>query len=223
MIVKNNTDLIKILIVDDHSLIREGLRMIIENEPEIKIAGEASNGADALEIAAREQPDVVLLDIDLNGESGIDLIEKILERSKDTKILMLTGVLDGAVHQRAMQLGALGILIKTEVSRVLLKAIRSLNNGEVWLNRTMTAKVLSSHRQEREKLNGESKILETLTARERDIIRLIAEGCTNKEISNRLFIGEKTVRNYLTIIYDKLSVSSRLELAIYAANHNLDK
>lgn len=216
-------DLIKILIVDDHSIIREGLQMIVENDPAMQIIGEAANSADALEIIARERPAVVLLDIDLNGESGLDSIDKILALSENTKILILTGIGDTDIHQQAIQLGALGIVLKSEASRVLLKAIKALMNGEVWLNRAMTAKALSNHRQQKENLDGDAKIIETLMPRELELIKLIAQGCSNKDISNRLFIGEPTVRNYLTVIYHKLSVSSRLELAIYASHHGLDK
>jgi DNA-binding NarL/FixJ family response regulator len=223
MSINKKTEFIRVLMVDDHSIVREGLRMVIENDPGMEIVGEAANSVDALEIVSRERPDIVLLDIDLSGESGLDLVPEIHKLSQETKILMLTGVVDTEVHQRAVQNGALGVVLKSEASQVLLKAIRALNKGEVWLNRMMTATVLTNQRRQKGQVDENSKISESLTEREHEIIALIAQGCSNKDISGRLYIGEKTVRNYLTTIYDKVGVSGRLELAIYASRHGLDK
>jgi two-component system, NarL family, nitrate/nitrite response regulator NarL len=216
---------IRILIVDDHTIVREGLRMLIENEPEMVIVGEAGNSADALAIAVREQPDVIVLDLDLGGEDAIGSLQALIASSERSRVLILTGVNDPEKHRRAVHLGAVGVLLKDQAGKTLIKAIRKVLAGEVWLERSMTAHILTdfTRADERRRNDPEAAKIETLTEREREVIALIAEGLTTKRIAERLFISEKTVSNHLTAIYNKLGVSSRLELAIYASRHGLAK
>lgn len=212
---------IRIILVDDHSIVREGLRMVIENDDEINVVGESENISNALTLIQDEKPDVILLDLDLGTESSLDHIQKILDLSENSRILILTGVTDENQHRRAMQNGANGIVLKNHAGNTLLKAIKKIHQGEAWVDRTLTAKLLSDANHRSVQYNQEQIKIASLTNREREIIKLIAEGLVNKEIAARLFIGDKTIRNSLTVIYSKLEVSNRLELAIYASKNKL--
>ncbi len=212
---------IRVILIDDHSIVREGLRMIIENDSEIEVVGETENMTDALRLISREKPDVVLLDLDLGKESSLDTMQEIFRESENSRVLVLTGVLDENQHKRAMRKGAQGILLKNRAGGTLLKAIKKVHQGEAWLDRTLTAKLFCDNNEDKDLDDEEQAKINSLTNREREIVKLIAEGLVNKEIAARLFIGEKTVRNSLTVIYSKLEVANRLELAIYASHHGL--
>ncbi len=209
---------ITVILVDDHSIVREGLRMIIENDDQIEVVGESGDMDEAVKIIGRRKPAVVLLDLDLGSETSLDKIDQIFSASEASRVLVLTGVTDQEQHKLAMQKGAQGVLLKNNASRTLLKAIRKIHAGEAWLDRALTARLLAEANDRGGVGGGESSNLDTLTAREREIVDLISEGLTNKEIAARLFIGEKTVRNNLTVIYSKLGVSNRLELAVHASH-----
>jgi DNA-binding NarL/FixJ family response regulator len=219
-------DTIRIVLIDDHSILREGLRMIIENDPQIEILGEADNIKDALALIESRKPDVILLDLDLGSENALDFMPEIKECCEDSRILILTGTIDQDIHKQAIQLGASGILLKNQAGGTLLKAIKKVHQGEAWIDRTLTARIVAAshiNSQSKNEDDDEQRKIATLTNREREIVKLIAEGLVNKDISERLFIGDKTVRNSLSVIYSKLEVANRLELAIYAARHGLDK
>lgn len=214
-------DTIRIILIDDHSIVREGLRMIIENDSEIEVVGEAENMKDALHLISREKPDVILLDLDLGKESSLDTMQDIFLANEDSRVLVLTGVLDENQHKRAMQKGAQGILLKNRASETLLKAIKKVYQGEAWLDRTLTARLLADAAKNKKSNDEEQLKINSLTNREREIIKLITDGLVNKEIAARQFVSEKTIRNSLTVIYSKLEVANRLELAIYASQHGL--
>jgi DNA-binding NarL/FixJ family response regulator len=211
---------IRILLVDDHALVREMLRSLIEEQPEMAVVGEAQTGSEALSLAALEEPDIILLDLDLGGESGLDSLQALLALSKKPRILVLTGGRDPQMHRQAIYLGAMGFLLKDETAEVLIKAIKKVHEGEAWLDRSMTAAVLSEITRSK-KEDPEAAKINTLTEREREVIALIAEAVGTKQIADRLFISEKTVRNHLASIFSKLELSDRLELAIYASRHGL--
>jgi two-component system nitrate/nitrite response regulator NarL len=216
---------IRILVVDDHTMVREYLRVLIENEPDMAIVGEAGNSADALAIAAREQPDVIVLDLNLSGEDAIDSLRALIASSEGSRVLILTGFNDPEKHRRAVHLGAVGVLLKDQAGKTFIKAIRKVLAGEVWLERSMTADILTdfARADEHRRHDPEAAKIETLTEREREVIALVAEGLTTKRIAKRLFISEKTVSNHLTATYNKLGVSNRLELALYASRHGLTR
>lgn len=219
-------DKIRIILVDDHSIVREGLRMIFENDPQIEVAGEADNISDALSLIKNQTPDVILLDLDLGKENSLDFMPEIIRAAKNARILILTGLHDQDIHKRAIQAGASGILLKNEAGTTLLKAVKKIYEGEAWIDRSLTARIIaaaSNSSPAKDEDRRERQKIAALTNREREIVKLIAEGLVNREISERLFIGEKTVRNNLSIIYDKLELANRLELAIYAVQHGLDK
>ncbi|HET9532327.1 MAG TPA: response regulator transcription factor [Blastocatellia bacterium] len=212
---------IRIVLIDDHAIVREGIRMVIENQPDMTVVGEASNRDESLALVSREQPDIVILDLDLGNESAIGFIREMIACCEKARILILTGVQKTEVHRRAVQLGAVGVLLKDQAGKTLIKAIRKVYEGEVWLDRSITASILADLTRAKQARDSEEYKIASLTERERQIIALIAEGFATRQIAQRLFISEKTVSNHLTAIYDKLGVSSRLELAIYASKHGL--
>jgi len=216
---------IKILLVDDHVIVRAGLRMLIENNKGMAVVGEAGTRADALSIAAREQPEIILLDLDMGNESGLDFLRELLTTAARARIVMLTGVRDLEAHRRAVHLGAMGLVLKDKATEVLIKAIEKVNAGEVWLDRSLTASVLTemSQADQIRVADPEAGKIGALTSREREIVELVSEGLKNKQIAERLFISEATVRNHLTSILSKLELSDRFELALYAYRHHLAK
>jgi two-component system nitrate/nitrite response regulator NarL len=214
-------DRIRILLVDDHLVVRQGLRMLLENHADLEIAGEAATGRAAVEIAMRERPDLVLLDLDLGAEGGLDVIPQ-LAALEATRVLVLTGLRDREIHRQAIRLGASGVVLKEQAAELLVKAVRCVHAGEAWVDRSMTAALLQDMRQgPAGAADPEGARIATLTTREREIVALVAQGFGTQKIADALFISEKTVRNHLASIYDKLNVSERLELALYAAKHGL--
>jgi DNA-binding NarL/FixJ family response regulator len=214
---------IGILIVDDHEVVRLGLRHMIEKHAHMEIVGEATNQADALDIASREKPEIIILDICLGIENGNDIIPELLHVSEESRIIVLTGVQDEEELRRASRLGAMGVITKDTPANMLIKAIERVNMGELWLNRKLTAALVAELRRPGEgpNGNGEQKMISQLSNRERDIIALIGEGLKNKQIAARLYISETTVRHHITSILGKLKVSDRLELLIFAYRNNL--
>lgn len=211
---------IRILLVDDHAVVRAALRMLINSRPGMQVVGEAANGSEALALTVREHPDIILLDLDLGDSSGLDFLPELLTAAKTVHVLILTGVDDPELHRRAVRLGARGLVMKEKTAEVLFKAIEKVQEGEVWLERSMIATVLDELHGNQETDPEQAKIAK-LTPREREVIVLIGQGLRNKQIAQRLFISETTVRHHLTSIFDKLEVSERLELLIYAYRHGL--
>lgn len=220
---RKNAKLIKILLIDDHTVVRTALRMVIQSKEEFKVVGEAGNKADGLALAISEQPDIVLLDIDLGGENGLDLIPELMSAAEQTRIIILTGVRDPEVHHRAVSLGAMGVVRKEKAIEVLIGAIERVHAGEAWLDPSLMAKVLSemSGARRSRKKDPEAAKISTLTNREREVLALVSEGLKNKEIAERLFISEWTVRHHVTSIFSKLGVSDRVELILYAYRQGL--
>ena len=216
---------IRILIIEDHTIVRAALHMLLENSPGLRVVGETANRSEALSLAACEQPDVILLDLDLGDSSGLDLLPELLAVASSARVLILTGVHDPELHRQAVRLGAVGLVLKEKSTEILLRAIEKVHAGEVWLERSMIATVLNeiTHKNEGQQTRPEAAKIATLTPREREVITLIGEGLRNKQIAQRLFISETTVRHHLTSIFSKLHVSERLELVIYAYRHGLAK
>jgi two-component system, NarL family, nitrate/nitrite response regulator NarL len=216
---------VRVLIVDDHGIMRAGLRMLLESQPGIMVVGEASTSADALALATGTQPDVIVLDLDLGGENAVESIPTLLCNAPETRILVLTGVRDPEVHRQAIRHGALGLVFKEKAVETLLQAITKVRAGEVWLEPAMIARVLGdlTRPQSPPQTSAEATKIAKLTEREREVITLIGEGLRNKHIAERLYISEATVRHHLTAIFAKLGISDRFELAIYAYQHGLAK
>ena len=215
---------IRIMIVDDHAVIRTGLRMLIEQDQTMTVVAMAGNPSEALALAEQEKPDIIVLDLMLGEEDGLDFLPEVCKVSANSKVLILTGVQTPESHRTAIRRGAMGIVLKQQAADLLLKAIRKVHEGEVWIDRSMIGSVLSEVRSERrEEEKPEATKIKALTAREREVIALVSEGLKNKIIGERLFISETTVTHHLSSIYSKLGVSDRLELVVFAFANNLAK
>jgi len=215
---------IRIMIVDDHAVIRTGLRMLIEQDQTMTVVAMAGTPAEALALAESERPDIIILDLILGEEDGLDFLPELRKVASNSRVLVLTGVQTPESHRTAIRRGAMGIVLKQQAAELLLKAIRKVYEGEVWIDRSMIGNVLSDVRSERrEEVNPEAVKIKTLTARELEVIALVSEGLKNKIIGERLFISETTVTHHLSSIYSKLSVSDRLELVVFAFAHSLAK
>lgn len=214
---------IRVLLVDDHTVVRAGFRMLIEACPRIQVVAEAATCAEALEAAAREQPDIVVLDLHLGGESGLDVLPQLPTVAEDARVLLLTGVRDVEIHRQAIKLGAMGLVLKDQGPDILRKAIETVYAGEAWLDRATMANVLAelARGQQRTPRDPDAERIASLTPREREVITLIGEGLTNKQLAARLVISQNTVRHHLTAIFGKLGVADRLDLLIYALRHGL--
>lgn len=214
---------IRLLLVDDHALVRSGLRMLVESRAGIAVVGEAQGAAEAVALARQQQPDIILLDLDLAGESGLSIIPDLLQAAPGSRLLVLTGVRDLEAHQQAFASGAMGLVHKEQAATVLLKAIEKVHAGEMWIDRAMAARVIGglSRAGAPARQDPEAAKILTLSRREREVIALIGEGLPNKRIAERLFVSEATVRHHLTSIFSKLDVSDRLELLVYAHRHRL--
>ncbi|HYU99667.1 MAG TPA: response regulator transcription factor [Pyrinomonadaceae bacterium] len=209
------------MIVDDQLMVRAGLRKLLEDAG-IEVVAMAGNRADAIALAAREQPDVILIELEVDGEDALRFVPDIREAASKARVLILTGLKKQEGHQRAVQVGAVGVVFKNQEPEVLIKAVRKVHAGEVWLDRTTMGSLFNE--MTRKKLDGrdlDETRRESLTDRELQVISLIAEGLKNKQIAQRLFISETTVTHHLSSIFSKLDVSDRLELVIYAFGHDL--
>ncbi len=224
-VTPSSTSLVRILLVDDHALVRHGLRMLLESDPAFEVIGEAENRTGALRIAESGRPDVVLLDLDLGAESGLDLIGELRAVAPGARILVLTGLRDAQVQRQAVHLGAMGIVEKEAAPEVLLKAVHKVRAGEVWLDRATTASVIAelSHSAEAMRNDPEAAKIAALSAREREVVALLGEGLSNRRIAGQLCISETTVRHHLTSIFAKLDVHDRLQLLLYAYRNKLVK
>lgn len=213
---------IRLLIIDDQLVVREGLRLLIENHPGISVAAMASTRAEALATMGREVFDLVILNLELGGQSALSFIPQLREAANNARILALTGLRESLTHQKAVQLGAMGVILKEEAADQLIKAIEKIYQGEVWLERAALGTLLwkmSSH--DKETIDPQLKKISSLTDRERQVIVLISQGLRNKQIAARLFISQTTVTHHLSSIYSKLGVSDRLELVVYAFANKL--
>lgn len=224
-----NSTPIRVFLIDDHRSILWGLERLIESgSPPMKVVGSATNHADALKALDGTAPDVILLDIDLGKESGLDVIPNLIGAAPNAKILVLTGVRDKAIHDKAVLTGARGVVEKEAPAQTILTAIAKVHEGQLWLDRAAASRIFvefSRRGGSQQAVDPEQKKIASLTDREREIIAGVAAnaGATAKTIAERLHISEHTLRNHLTSIYDKLDVANRLELFAYAHKHNLTK
>lgn len=206
---------ISLLIVDDSEVVRAGLRALLGNEPDLRIVDQAGSVAEAVEKCARVRPNVALLDIRLPDGSGLDACRQILRRAPETRIIILTSVMDDRLVDDAIRAGAHGYLLKEIDGRGLVTAIRDVAVGKSILDPAVTARVMHLVRAGPAARDHFS----TLSPQEKRVLALIAEGCTNKEVGTKLGLSEKTVKNYLSTVFEKLHVSRRAEAAAIYAQH----
>ncbi len=213
---------IRILLLDHNIMVREGLRMLIEVREDLRVVGEAGDRVHALDKARQITPDIILLELNLDGELNSEIIPELIQASPQSRIILLTSIDDRNIHRLAVQMGAVGVVSKSGTHDVLYKALEKVYAGEVWIDRTMMATVLSSLSHGRNAAPSPEEVrIASLSEREREVIALIGRGMKNKEIAKLLTISETTVRHHLSSIYNKLDVNDRLELSIYAYRNSL--
>jgi two-component system, NarL family, response regulator DevR len=207
---------ISLMLVDDSTVVRAGLRALLGAENDINIIGEAASVSDGVEVCARLRPQVLLLDVRLPDGSGIDACRQILRRSPDTRVIILTSAIDDRIVDDAIRAGAHGYLLKEVDARGLIAAIRDVAAGKSILDPAITTRVMQMVRSGGSTRDGYA----TLSPQEKRVLALIAEGCTNKEVGVKLGLSEKTVKNYLSTVFEKLQVSRRAEAAAIYAQEN---
>lgn len=211
---------LRVVVVDDHELIRLGLRLLLEGEEGICVVGEAANGSQALEVVERLKPDIVAMDVRLPDRSGIEVCREIKRRWPEVRVLMLTAYDSEDLVLAAVEAGADGYVLKQLEGAGLLQALRGLREGGAALDPTVTRVLLSRLRQQAKRQRHQA--FDALTPREKEVLALIARGLDNDQIARALGLSEKTVRNHVTVILDKLGVANRAQAAVYALRHGID-
>jgi two-component system response regulator DevR len=209
----------RILIVDDHEVVRLGLKALLEHHPNFEVVAEAGSAKEALDQTEQFKPDIILMDIRLPGTSGIEACEEITATYPDTRVVMLTSYAEDEMLFSAIRAGASGYILKQIGGNDLIRALESVGRGEALLDPAVTQRVFQEVR--RAVREEEASAFANLSQQEKHVLQLVSEGKTNREIAKALFLGEGTVRNYVSSILSKLAVSNRAEAAAYAVEHNL--
>ncbi len=209
----------RILLVDDHEVVRLGLKALLDRHPQFEVVAEAGTAREALNYVEQYSPDVVVMDIRLPGGSGIDACEKITESYPNTQVIMLTSYAEDEMLFSAIRAGAAGYVLKQIGGDDLVRALEAVGRGEALLDPAVTQRIFQEVR--RAAKEEEASAFADLTQQEKHVLILVSEGKTNREIAKELFLGEGTVRNYVSSILSKLNVSNRAEAAAYAVEHNL--
>jgi len=213
---------INIVISDDHALFREGLRKLLEAEPGIQIVGEAMDGEETVKVVRQLKPHVLLLDLSLPRLSGLEVLAQLSNLELQTRTIMLTAAIEREQVVEALQLGVRGIVLKHSALQLLLKSIRCVHEGQYWVGQEGVSDLIHALR----RMKPSHRVSEAprnfgLSSREMEVIALIVAGYTNKDLARELGISENTAKHHLTNIFDKLGVSNRLELVLYAVDHGL--
>src|SRR5512132_768926 len=222
---------IRIVVADDHPIFRDGLCRLLGLEEDFEVVAQASDGRQVLEILQQLEPDILLLDLKMPGLDGLATLQKLQAARNKTRVIVLTASDDKNEFVQAMKLGTSGIVLKQTATELLIKSIRKVHAGEIWLDSHTTAAVIRQFVANDEAQPSIQSMPATapprererspLSQREREIVALVAQGFKNKEMAEKMFISEQTVKNHLHNIFDKLGVSDRLELALYAIHNNL--
>lgn len=214
--------MIKVVIVDDQEIVREGLKMILSLHEEVEIIGEVSNGDELLKLMETKTPEVVLMDIRMPVMNGIEATKIMKNRYPNVKIIILTTFNEDEYIFEGLKNGADGYILKDSDSNEIMSAIKSATSGEVMLNPKVTVKVINAlNSMKSENKSEKNKLIESLTPREREVAKHVFQGENNKEIANKLFVTEGTIKNYVSKIFEKLEVNSRAELIVMLRGTNL--
>jgi DNA-binding NarL/FixJ family response regulator len=216
---------IRVVIADDHPIVRDGLKKLLSLEDDIDVVGAVSDGRELVERIDELKPDVILLDLRMPNLDGLGAMQTLQHTGSKARVIILTASEDKNEFVQAMKLGCSGIVLKQTASDLIVKSIRKVHAGEIWLDSHTTAAVMRQFAAPVESSPsasaGKSRERSPLSAREREIVALVAQGYKNKEMAEKMFISEQTVKNHLHNIFDKLGVSDRLELALYAIHKGL--
>ena len=218
---------IRIVVADDHPIFRDGLCKLLALEEDFQVVAQASDGREVLEVLQQHEPDILLLDLKMPGLDGLATLQRLQAVRNRTRVIVLTASDDKNEFVQAMKLGTSGIVLKQTATELLIKSIRKVHAGEIWLDSHTTAAVIRQFVAAEEtpvpQMPPPTRDRERspLSQREREIVALVAQGFKNKEMAEKMFISEQTVKNHLHNIFDKLGVSDRLELALYAIHNNL--
>jgi len=214
---------IRIVIADDHPIFRDGLRRLLESESDMKVVGEACDGREAVKLATEIKPDILLLDLAMPHHTGLDALRDLNTSSAGAvRIILLTAAVEKKQMVEALQLGARGVVLKDSATQLLLKSIHAVMAGEYWVGRDSVSNLVQYLRNLMQSTNEETKQKKFgLTPRELEIVSAVVAGYANREIAEYFKISEDTVKHHLSNIFDKLGVSTRLELALFAVNQGL--
>ena len=212
---------IRIVIADDHPLVRDGLRRLLELQPGFTVVGEAPDGFVAVQLTKDLNPDVLLLDLAMPRMNGLDVLKELANTATQVKTVLLTGAIEREETVEVLRLGARGVVLKESPTELLYKCIRAVMKGEYWVGRDRVGDLMESLRRIEHVPAREAAPASRLTPRELQVIAAIIEGATNKDIGKKFGLSEQTVKNHLSNIFDKLGVSNRLELALYTVHHRL--
>lgn len=219
--MESETSKVRILIADDHTIFRDGLRRLLESEPEFQVVGEAADGAEALTLSQRIQPDILLLDLAMPRMPGLEALRELSSQRSAVRVILLTAAIEKRQIVEALQMGARGVVMKDAATQLLLKSIRTVMSGQYWVGRESVADMVAYLREQAAQQPASPARSYGLTRREVEILSTIVSGLSNKEIAQKFSLSEDTVKHHLTNIFDKVGVSSRLELALFAINHRL--
>jgi len=214
---------ISVLIADDHAIFREALRKLLENDPKLAVVGEAGNGRDTIRLARELHPDILLLDLSMPITPGLEALREITQFAPRIRTLILTAEVGDSDVTEALQLGARGVLMKHAATELLFKSIHMVMAGQYWVGRDSVADLIEMLRERRAvPVVMPSDPVFGLTPRELEMVSAVVAGCSNNDIADKLAISSKTVKHHLTNIFDKLGLSNRLELALFAVQHRFE-
>lgn len=215
-----SSNLIRILVADDHNLIREGLKRILDFQDGIALVGEAINGISAIENTLALSPDIILLDVNMPDLTGIDVLKEIKKNSSDVKVIMLTVAGDRETLFDAIEAGAEGYVLKDSETLDLIQAINEVYEGETYIDKRLVSLLVDNYKMRK---NTQTKnLMSELTERELQVLKFISEGYTNKEVGEKLFLSEKTIKNYATSMFKKLEVKDRVQATLYAIKNHIE-
>lgn len=215
---------IRVVLADDHPIVRDGLRKLLMLEEDIQVVGEASDGREVVQVVQDTRPDILILDLRMPYMDGLAALQALQQAEKKVRVIILTASEDKNEFVQAMKLGCSGIVLKQTAPELIVKSIRKVHGGEIWLDSHTTAAVMRQFASPGDAGNGSNpkgRERSPLSQREREIVGLVAQGYKNREMAEKMFISEQTVKNHLHNIFDKLGVSDRLELALYAIHKGL--